>query len=91
LLIINKAARESRAGIAVALGALYGRVKTIVWASDHHQGEAIIVGTDSNVGYNLLSRNVFKSLAESKKKDSASPCEVELLNIYYRMQQALIK
>jgi hypothetical protein len=90
VLIIDEAAQESRAGIAVALGTLYGRVKAIVWAGDHKQSVGIIGGKDSNVGYNLLSRNVFESLAESKKRDQASPCDVVILNVCYRMEQTLI-
>lgn len=91
VLIVDEAARESRAGIAVALGTLYGRVKAIVWAGDHKQGVSIIGSKDSNVGYSLLSRNVFQGLTESnKKKDVATPCDVVLLNICYRMEQALI-
>jgi hypothetical protein len=89
LLVIDEAARELRAGVAVALGALYGRVKGIVWAGDHQQGQSVIVGADSNVGYRLLSRNVFASLAESEK-GGERPCEVELLNVCYRMEKALI-
>ncbi|KAJ4365330.1 hypothetical protein N0V83_008951 [Neocucurbitaria cava] len=91
LLIIDEAAHETRAGISVALGALAGRVKLIVWAGDHHQGEGVIVGAHSNVGYKLLSRNVFRSMAETDKKDSATPCEVTLLNICYRMDNRLIR
>ena len=91
VLIIDEAARESRAGIAVPLGTMYGRVKAIVWAGDHKQGVAIIGGTDSNVGYSILSRNVFQGLTESNKnKDVASPCEVTLLDTCYRMEQSLI-
>jgi hypothetical protein len=90
VLIIDEAARESRAGIAVALGTLSGRVKVIVWAGDHKQGVGIIGGKDSNVGYNLLARNVFQSLAENSKKDVASPHEAVTLNVCYRMEQSLI-
>ncbi|RYO28703.1 hypothetical protein AA0113_g8262 [Alternaria arborescens] len=91
ILVIDEAARETRAGIAVALGTLHGRVKLIVWAGDYEQGTGVITGQDSNVGYNLLARNVFESLAGIKKaKDEASPCEVIILNTCYRMQQSLI-
>ncbi|KAL1798835.1 hypothetical protein ACET3X_002872 [Alternaria dauci] len=90
VLIIDEAARESRAGIAVALGTLHGRVKVIVWAGDHKQGTGIITGQDSNVGYKLLARNVFESLAETDRKDEASPCEVITLNTGYRMEQSLM-
>lgn len=91
ILVIDEVARESRAGIAVALGTLHGRVKLIVWAGDFEQGTGIITGKDSNVGYNLLARNVFESLAGIKKaKDEASHCEVVTLNIGYRMQQSLM-
>ena len=91
VLIIDEAARDTRAGIAVALGSLRGRVKLVVWAGDHNQGEGVVVGADSNVGFNLLSRNVFASLATVTKKGKATPCEVTLLDVCYRMEQRLIR
>jgi hypothetical protein len=90
LLIIDEAARESRTGLAVALGSLAGRVKGIQWTGDKAQGSALVVGEDSNVGYNLLARGVFAHMAQVNSKDRAIPCEVVMLDTCYRMTQDLI-
>ncbi len=89
VLIIDEAARETRAGLAVALGSLAGRIKLVVWAGDHKQGEAPVMGKNMNIGHKLLSRNVFAALADAGIGDTA--CEVIMLEECYRMQKSLIK
>lgn len=91
VLIIDEAARDTRDGIAVALGSLVERVKLTVWAGDYHERKGIIMGADSNVGHGILLHNVFSTRATLHGWDEAKPCEVFLLNICYRMQQSLIK
>ncbi|KAL6705015.1 hypothetical protein ACN47E_007418 [Coniothyrium glycines] len=90
VLIIDEAAGDTRASIAVALGGLLERLKLIVWAGDHYQGKGIVLSKDSNIGYNLLSRNVFANLVDNKKTNPAAPCETIMLTTCYRMPQKLI-
>jgi hypothetical protein len=90
--IIDEAARETRAGIATVLGALHGRVSHITWSGDHNQGDGIIVGTTSNVGYKYLARNVFAEVADVsvKKMEQSIPVDVFTLDTCYRMTQVLM-
>ncbi|OAL44708.1 hypothetical protein IQ07DRAFT_635993 [Pyrenochaeta sp. DS3sAY3a] len=90
VLIIDEAVCDMRAGIAVALGALRGRVKLIVWAGDHYQGEGIVTGRETNVGFHALSRNVFAEFAESAKR-GVNSCEVFMLDTTYRLERSLVK
>jgi hypothetical protein len=90
LLLIDEAARETRIGLAVALGALVDRVKLILFAGDHHQGGPIIMSKGSNVAYDFLARSVFANLAEPSHQDEATPCEVVTLDTCRRMPQELI-
>jgi hypothetical protein len=92
-LIIDEAARETRAGIATALGALRGRVAHVTFSGDHMQGEGIIIGQDSNVGYKYLARNVFEEVANItvKREEKSMPLDVFTLDTGYRMSKGLYK
>lgn len=45
VIIIDEAVHDTRTGIAVALGALRGFFKLLIWAGDHYQGEGIVTGS----------------------------------------------
>jgi len=90
-LIIDEAARETRAGIPTVLGSLQGRIGHITWSGDFMQGEGTIVGKDSNVGYKLLARNVFEEIAEvdiNQAEESIS-MDVFTLDECFRMNSKL--
>jgi hypothetical protein len=91
--IVDEAARETRAGIATVLGALRGRIGHVTFSGDHMQGEGIIIGQDSNVGYKFLSRNVFEDVADItvKKQEKTIPLDVFTLDTCYRMSKGLMK
>ena len=92
LIVIDEAARETRAGIATIVGAFTNRFRQLVVSGDHWQGEGTVVGKDSNIGYKLLSRNVFEQLADvhNKRSDNTTPVGVFMLKEGYRMSEALM-
>jgi hypothetical protein len=90
--IIDEAARETRADIATSLSALRGRIRHVTLSGDYMQGEDIVTGSNTSVGYKYLTRNVFEELAQvtAKGTDNATPTGVFTLDVCYRMNQALI-
>jgi len=92
LIVIDEAARETRAGMATILGAFTNRFRQLVVSGDHWQGEGIVIGKDSNIGYKLLSRNIFEQLADVqiKRTDNTTPVGVFMLNEGYRMAEQLM-
>jgi hypothetical protein len=90
--IIDDAARETRAGIATVIEAFRGRASHFTWSGDAAQGEVIIIGSDSNVGHQFLARNVFAEVADIKIKnlEQAIALDVFTLDTCYRMSRKLI-
>ncbi|KAH4073554.1 hypothetical protein HBH92_006800 [Parastagonospora nodorum] len=90
-LIIDEAARETRAGIATVLGSLQGRIGHVTWSGDFMQGEGTIVGRNSNIGYQLLARNVFEEIAEvdTKQAEESISMDVFTLDECFRMHGKL--
>ncbi|KAG9199718.1 hypothetical protein G6514_007943 [Epicoccum nigrum] len=92
-IIVDEAARETRAGIATFLAAVHGRYEHITWSGDSMQGSGVVCGRNANTGLNILTRNVFEQLAEVldfKTAEEATPKGTFILKTCYRMSQSLI-
>lgn len=88
VLIVDEAAQESLGGVITPAGAHMESVKQIVLVGDHEQSEPIYAAADSNVGHIMLSRSLFKEVANDKTKayafvilDMSYRCLREHLNI----------
>jgi hypothetical protein len=68
-LIIDECAHESLASIATACGAHHSSIKHITLAGDHKQGKGVFAAKDSNVGHEMLSRNLFAEIATNASKE----------------------
>jgi hypothetical protein len=69
-LIIDNCAQESLASIATACGAHHSSIKHITLAGDHkQQGRSVDAAKDSNVGHEMLSRNLFAEIATNASKE----------------------
>ncbi|KAH6620490.1 P-loop containing nucleoside triphosphate hydrolase protein [Boeremia exigua] len=92
-IIVDEAARETRAGIAVFLAAFHGRYNHITWSGDHMQGGGVVSGANANTGYNILVRNVFEQLVKvlTKTPDNPAPTGAFTLQTCHRMSGPLIK
>ncbi|KAF2739552.1 hypothetical protein EJ04DRAFT_334947 [Polyplosphaeria fusca] len=85
--LIDEAAHEGIAGIAVVLGAFCHSINQVLFGGDQQQGEPIFNARDSNLGHNFVSKNIFAHLAT----DPLHTHPMYMLTECYRMPQELIK